>query len=120
MYNEAIKRLASPEIAAMAARPSQVAAAKYSAFSYCVTSRQTLCRQQFDKAFRLDPAFDLQVASTAIRCGARPSRAQKGQQAEIRAPRRTDEKARRGVLFIADRLSCGRRACTRWYGYRFR
>lgn len=60
LYNEAIKRLASPEIAA-GARPSQVAAAKYSAFSYCVTSRQTLCRQQFDKAFRLDPAFDLQA-----------------------------------------------------------
>jgi pyruvate/2-oxoglutarate dehydrogenase complex dihydrolipoamide acyltransferase (E2) component len=59
LYNEAIKRLASAEITG-GARASQVAAAKYSAFSYCVTSRQTLCRQQFDKAFKLDPAFDLQ------------------------------------------------------------
>jgi pyruvate/2-oxoglutarate dehydrogenase complex dihydrolipoamide acyltransferase (E2) component len=59
LYNEAIKRLAAPEIAA-GSKANQVAAAKYSAFSYCVTSRQTLCRQQFDKAFKLDPAFDLQ------------------------------------------------------------
>jgi hypothetical protein len=29
------------------------------AFSYCVTSRQTLCRQQFEKALKIDPAFDL-------------------------------------------------------------
>jgi hypothetical protein len=58
-YNEAIKRLNAPDIAA-GPKASQVAAAKYSAFSYCVTSRQTLCRQQFEKAFRLDPGFDLQ------------------------------------------------------------
>jgi hypothetical protein len=25
-----------------------------------VTSRQTLCRQQFDKALKLDPSFDLE------------------------------------------------------------
>lgn len=57
-YSEAIKRLNSPDIAT-GSKASQVTAAKYSAFSYCVTSRQTLCRQQFEKAFRLDPAFDL-------------------------------------------------------------
>ena len=32
---------------------------KYMAFSYCVTSRQTLCKQQFDKAFKISPTFDL-------------------------------------------------------------
>ncbi|HEY0064021.1 MAG TPA: TssQ family T6SS-associated lipoprotein [Telluria sp.] len=58
-YNEAIKRLGAPEIAA-GAKANQVSAAKYTAFSYCVTARQILCRQQFDKAFKLDPAFDLQ------------------------------------------------------------
>ncbi len=58
-YNEAIKRLAAPDVTG-GSKATQVAAAKYSAFSYCVTSRQTLCRQQFAKAFKLDPAFDLQ------------------------------------------------------------
>lgn len=57
-YSEAIKKLASPEIAG-GSRAGQVAAAKYSAFSYCVSARQTLCRQQFEKAFKLDPSFDL-------------------------------------------------------------
>jgi hypothetical protein len=28
------------------------------AFSYCLTSRTTLCRQQFEKARKLDPTFD--------------------------------------------------------------
>lgn len=59
-YNDAIKRLNAPDITG-GPKATQVMAAKYSAFSYCVSSRQTLCRQQFEKAFRLDPAFDLQA-----------------------------------------------------------
>ena len=58
-YNEAIKRLAAPEIA-NGSKADKLQALKYTAFSYCVTSRQTLCRQQFEKAFKLDPTFDLQ------------------------------------------------------------
>ena len=58
-YNEAIKRLAAPEIA-NGSKADKLQALKYTAFSYCVTSRQTLCRQQFEKAFKLDPSFDLQ------------------------------------------------------------
>ena len=57
-YNDAIKRLAAPEIAA-GSKAGQVQALKYTAFSYCVTSRQTLCRQSFEKAFKLDPSFAL-------------------------------------------------------------
>ena len=37
----------------------QLEALKYAAFSYCVTRRVTLCRQQFAKAFKLDKSFDL-------------------------------------------------------------
>lgn len=37
----------------------RLSAAKYTAFSYCVSGRQALCRETFDSAFRLDPAFDL-------------------------------------------------------------
>ena len=59
-YNDAIRRLTSSEIA-NASKADRVQAHKYAAFSYCVTSRQTLCRQQFDKAFKLDPSFDLQA-----------------------------------------------------------
>lgn len=57
-YNDAIKRLAAPEIAA-GPKAGQVQALKYMAFSYCVTSRHTLCRQSFEKAFKLDPSFAL-------------------------------------------------------------
>ncbi len=57
-FADAIKRLNGPEITSGSV-PNQVRALKYLAFSYCVTNRGTLCRQQFEKAFKLDPAFDL-------------------------------------------------------------
>ncbi|MBI3230981.1 MAG: TssQ family T6SS-associated lipoprotein, partial [Burkholderiales bacterium] len=37
----------------------QIDAAKFMAFSYCVTNRNALCRQQFERALKLDPSFDL-------------------------------------------------------------
>ena len=57
-FNSAIKRLGAADVMA-GPKAIQLAALKYSAFSYCLTSRQSLCRQQFDKAFKLDAAFDL-------------------------------------------------------------
>ena len=57
-YNGAIRRLALADVTA-GPIATQLAGLKYSAFSYCVTGRSTLCRQQFDKAIKLDPAFDL-------------------------------------------------------------
>jgi hypothetical protein len=48
--------------ASPAAVATKVAARKYIAFSYCVTNRRTLCRQQFVAALTLDPAFDLTPA----------------------------------------------------------
>lgn len=57
-FNNAIKRLSAPEIA-NADKPTQLSALKYSAFSYCVTKRQTQCTQQFVKAFKLDRSFEL-------------------------------------------------------------
>jgi hypothetical protein len=59
-YNDAIKRLSVPEMA-NASKADRVQALKYTAFSYCLTSRQTLCRQQFEKAFKIDPNFNLQA-----------------------------------------------------------
>jgi hypothetical protein len=57
-FNGAIKQFTGPELA-NAEKPLQVEALKYTAFSYCVTNRATLCRQQFAKAFKLDKSFDL-------------------------------------------------------------
>jgi tetratricopeptide (TPR) repeat protein len=58
-FNGAIKHLSNaPEIWS-ADKTVQTKALKYMAFSYCVTSRAALCRQQFEKALKLDPAFDL-------------------------------------------------------------
>ena len=57
-YNGAIKRLGGADVAA-GPKAIQLEALKYSAFSYCLTSRQSLCRQQFEKALKLDASFDL-------------------------------------------------------------
>ncbi|NKI70938.1 TssQ family T6SS-associated lipoprotein [Collimonas pratensis] len=58
-YSAAIKRLANGQEIWSADTSFQTEALKYMAFSYCVTSRRKLCKQQFEKALRLDPAFDL-------------------------------------------------------------
>jgi len=60
-FNAAIERLGSPGIAA-GDTAVRVAAHKYSAFSYCVTRRTTLCRTQFEAALKLDPTFELSPA----------------------------------------------------------
>lgn len=58
-YSAAIKRLANGQEIWSADTAFQTEALKYMAFSYCVTSRRKLCKQQFEKALRLDPGFDL-------------------------------------------------------------
>jgi hypothetical protein len=57
-FDGAIKRLSARDLSS-APPTTRVAALKYLAFSYCVTSRPAQCRQSFDKALRLDPGFDL-------------------------------------------------------------
>lgn len=57
-YNGAIRRLSARDVS-NAALATRLSALKYTAFSYCLTARPVLCRQSFDKALRLDPAFDL-------------------------------------------------------------
>lgn len=57
-FNGAIKRLSSNDIANGSVR-TRVTALKYTAFSYCVTSRQKQCKQSFEKALKLDPSFNL-------------------------------------------------------------
>ena len=57
-FNGAIKRLAARDVN-NGPLPTRLEALKYTAFSYCVTSRPGPCRQAFDKALKLDPDFDL-------------------------------------------------------------
>jgi hypothetical protein len=57
-FNGAIRRLSQRDVN-NGPLPTRLTALKYLAFSYCVTSRPAPCRQAFDRALRLDPAFDL-------------------------------------------------------------
>jgi hypothetical protein len=57
-YNGAIRKLSSREVA-NGSVSARVTALKYTAFSYCVTSRPAQCQQAFEKALRLDPKFEL-------------------------------------------------------------
>jgi len=59
-YNAAIRKLGAPDIA-RGPKANQLTAIKYTAFSYCVSGRRRQCRQQFDKALRIDPAFQLET-----------------------------------------------------------
>jgi hypothetical protein len=58
-YNASLKRLLDSKEIWSTDADIQLDALKYTAFSYCVTSRATLCKQQFEKAFKLNPDFDL-------------------------------------------------------------
>jgi hypothetical protein len=61
-FNGAIRRLTTGNDLWSGPVPLQVQGLKYLAFSYCVTNRVALCQQQFEKALKLDPSFDLPSA----------------------------------------------------------
>jgi tetratricopeptide (TPR) repeat protein len=58
-FNAAIKKLSNTPEIFQADNDIQIPAYKYLAFSYCVTRRQTQCAENFNKAFSLDPRFEL-------------------------------------------------------------
>lgn len=60
-FAKAIKRLkdASEIWGPGGSKAGQLEARKYMAFSYCVTRQQKQCFEEFDKALKQDPAFDL-------------------------------------------------------------
>lgn len=59
-FNGAIKRLNSNDIRGNSPLRTRVDALKYTAFSYCVTSRPKQCEQAFEKILKIDPDFDLE------------------------------------------------------------
>jgi hypothetical protein len=58
-FNGAIRRLGSDDIRASSPARIRVTALKYTAFSYCVTSRPKQCEQAFERALKIDPDFTL-------------------------------------------------------------
>lgn len=58
-YPGAIKLLSGSQEISKADKATQLEAIKYTAFSYCLTGKPVPCRQQFQKALKLDPSFDL-------------------------------------------------------------
>jgi Tfp pilus assembly protein PilF len=61
-YHEAQARLQAALDAGLKARPDQVKAHKYLAFTYCVTNREKQCRDEFRRALDVDPGFELTQA----------------------------------------------------------
>jgi len=59
-FNGAIKRLNANDIRAGSPLRVRVDALKYTAFSYCVTSRPKQCEQTFEKILKIDPDFTLE------------------------------------------------------------
>ncbi|MGX4642458.1 TssQ family T6SS-associated lipoprotein [Massilia sp. SYSU DXS3249] len=59
-FNGAIRRLSSNDIRSSSPLKTRVTALKYTAFSYCVTSRPKQCEQAFERALKLDPDFTLE------------------------------------------------------------
>lgn len=60
-FNGAIRRLNSNELRNGAPLRTRVTALKYTAFSYCVTSRPKQCEETFQRALKLDPDFTLEA-----------------------------------------------------------
>ena len=60
-YAEAAKALRSA-LASKLDKSDEVSAHKYLAFIECSTRRRTQCREEFRKALRIDPSFDLEPA----------------------------------------------------------
>jgi hypothetical protein len=58
-YHGEIKRFGSSYEVLKPYKDLELDGLKYTAFSYCLIGRTALCRQQFEKAIKLDPSFDL-------------------------------------------------------------
>lgn len=61
-YKPAAKNLQSALDAGLAFKSDQVRAHKYLAFIYCISEQERQCREEFKRAYTLDPKFDLEPA----------------------------------------------------------
>ena len=60
-YREAVGELQGALNAGLS-DSDKVKAHKYLAFTYCISHRETLCREEFTKALTIDPKFELTPA----------------------------------------------------------
>jgi hypothetical protein len=58
-YQGEIKRFTNTHDALKPYKDLELLGLKFTAFSYCLIGRLALCKLQFEKAFKLDPSFDL-------------------------------------------------------------
>ena len=61
-YRDAIAQLQGALDTGLPASADKITAHKYLAFTYCVSNRETLCREEFGKVLAIDPKFDLAPA----------------------------------------------------------
>ncbi|MBY0579942.1 MAG: TssQ family T6SS-associated lipoprotein [Burkholderiales bacterium] len=61
-YKEAVGELQGALDAGLSSSADKVAAHKFLAFTYCISSREALCREEFMKALAIDPKFELAPA----------------------------------------------------------
>lgn len=61
-YEESQKKLLIAMDSGVLTVPEQLNARKHLAFIQCVNNRETICREEFEKAFALDPGFELSPA----------------------------------------------------------
>jgi tetratricopeptide (TPR) repeat protein len=58
-YRGEIKRFTTAEETLKPYKELELDGLKFTAFSYCLLGKQLQCRQQFEKAIKIDPSFDL-------------------------------------------------------------
>ena len=61
-YTEAMNHLLVALDSTMLSAPQQLSARKHMAFIQCVNNRELACKEEFEKAFMLDPKFELSAA----------------------------------------------------------
>ena len=61
-YKTSMESLQSALDMGVSSKEDQVTAYKYLAFIHCVSGREKQCRDEFKKAFEIDPNFDLKPA----------------------------------------------------------
>lgn len=61
-YGEALKNLLIALDSGVLTVPDQLIARKHMAFIQCVNNHELVCKEEFEKAFMLDPRFDLTTA----------------------------------------------------------
>ncbi|MEO8102278.1 MAG: TssQ family T6SS-associated lipoprotein [Betaproteobacteria bacterium] len=61
-YDEAMRNLLIALDSGVLSVPQQLSARKHMAFIQCVNNRELVCKEEFEKAFLLDPKFDLTPA----------------------------------------------------------